>query len=68
MSDSTKPVYISEQRKRVTKAEAAQEDISMKDVIERLVEHGIPQDLHRVPVDEDPESFDPDDPDDSGSE
>lgn len=55
--EDTLPVYVSETRKREVKSEAGMYDLSMKEVIERLVEHGIPQDLHRVPVDEDPEDY-----------
>lgn len=56
-SDDTLPVYVSESKKRVVKSEAGLYDLSMKEIIERLVEHGIDRDLHRVPVDEDPEEF-----------
>jgi hypothetical protein len=59
-SEDTLPVYVSETKKRKVKSEAGLHDLSMKEVIERLVEHGIPQDLHRVPTDEDPEEYDVD--------
>lgn len=55
--DETMPVYISSSSKRVVKSEAGLYDLTMKDVIERLVEHGIENDLHRVPVDENPDEY-----------
>lgn len=55
--EDTLPVYVSETKKREVKSEAGMYDLSMKEVIERLVAHGIPQDLHRVPVDEDPDEY-----------
>lgn len=50
MSEKTHPVYIDKERKNAVKAKAAEEDVSMKAIIQRLVDHGFELDLHKVPT------------------
>jgi len=51
MTEKTRPVYIDETRKNKVKARAAEEGVSMKEVIQRLVDHGFALGLHQVPTD-----------------
>lgn len=55
MSGKTHPIYIDEDRKNLVKARAAENDISMKEAIQRLVDHGFELGLHEVPVEEEPD-------------
>lgn len=48
----THPVYIDQDRKSEVKKESVDLDTSMKEVTERLVQHGMELGLHKVPLDE----------------
>lgn len=52
--NDTHPVYIDSDRKSEVKKTAAGQDSTMKDITERLVEHGLELGLHELPLDEEP--------------
>ncbi len=56
-NEDTHPVYIAKERKTPVKTLAVQNEMSMKDITERFVEHGETLNLHDVPVDADEEEL-----------
>lgn len=50
-SGKTHPVYIALDRKTRVKTLAVQEETTMKEVTERLAEHGDRLDLYKIPLD-----------------
>lgn len=55
MAEKTAPIYIDTARKNKVKKESVEREQSMKVLIQRLVEHGMANDLHTIPVEDEVE-------------
>lgn len=52
MTEKTHPVYVDNTRKKKVKAKAAEEGVSMKEIMQRLIDYGFELELYKLPTDE----------------